>query len=153
MIKNKETNFICELKSLKDLSIFMKKFEEYADLHCIKKNIFFDIKLCIEETLINIFSHGYLSDDGQKTSTEKPSVEPKVCVSICKKKNFLVADVTDNAKKFNPLSAFFAADIYSDLESRKVGGLGTHLLKKLSDELEYIKVNHGNHLRIHKKLK
>lgn len=149
MLTNKTDNktFSYILKNKIDIALFMEQLEEYINLHCIKKAIFLDIRLCIEEVLINIFLHGYLQN-GYKN----PAADPKISVIIYKKLKTLEVNIIDNATVFNPVSAFVVADIYSNLEFRKIGGLGIHLLKKLSDGLEYIKKNNGNHLKIYKHL-
>lgn len=142
--KNKKIDCIlsANLKSVDDLQKLMNNFQQYSDAHTMNEKLFFDFKLCLEEVVVNVFSHGY----------KKEKIDPEVSVSLYKSSAYFIADVIDNASTFNPLSIGVPLILESSLESRPIGGLGIHLMKNLSDEIEYIPQLKGNRLKIYKNI-
>ncbi len=142
--KNKKTScrLSFDLKELNDLQEFMRGFDNYSETHGIDEKNHFDLKLCLEEIIVNVFKHGYKEIEKQA----------EVNVLLYKNSNYFIAEVTDNAQIFNPLKGDLQVDTQSNLEDRPIGGLGIHFIQNLSDKLEYISLKEGNRLKIHKKL-
>ena len=90
------------------------------------------------EILTNIISYGY-TDSGEHEITVRLSIEP----------GEMRVDVEDDGKPFNPLEAP-EVDTTKPLEERALGGLGVHLVRKLTDGLEYQR-HEGKNLLIMKK--
>lgn len=128
------------LMKLQDLSAFMVAFDDYQESIVMDQTVFFDIKICVDEIIANIFKHGY------KESKQVPRVD----VEVYKKSNQFFVEVTDNSDYFNPYGAD-NPDLTATLEDRKIGGLGIHLIKNLSDSLEYCPIKNGNKLIISKR--
>lgn len=133
--------FFFQLKSLKDLVIFMEKLESYQTSHIPNERNYFDLRLCLEELIVNVFQHGKSEDLQNKI---------EVNVKIVNEPDKIIAEVFDNAKRFNILKNNHVVDTRSGLEDRKIGGLGIHLVKKLSDSLEYVPMNQGNKIILSK---
>ena len=130
-----------DLRKIEDFSKFMDTLAEYRAHHITNMSSYLDLKTCLEELIMNIFQHG---------GYEGTKKEPEVNVKLYKEKREIVAEVTDNAAPFNLLTCGHVADTVSPLEERQIGGLGIHLVKKLSDRLEYIPVEYGNRVVLSK---
>jgi anti-sigma regulatory factor (Ser/Thr protein kinase) len=96
--------------------------------------------LAIEELVTNCIKHGY-DDQGEHV------IEITLKLSI----NELVLTVTDDGHSFNPLD-LPEPDTHVPVEDRPIGGLGIHLLRKMSDRMEYERKGGKNHITLHKSL-
>jgi len=96
--------------------------------------------LAIEELVTNCVKYGY--DD-----TNEHIIEIELSLSPAE----LVLTVTDDGHPFNPLE-LPEPDTKLPVECRVVGGLGIHLLRKMSDRMEYVRADGRNRLTIHKSL-
>lgn len=62
----------------------------------------------------------------------------------------IVISIKDRGKPFDPGSVP-QPDVNTDLENRKIGGLGIYIMKKMMDEVKYsFDVKHGNRLEMRK---
>ena len=111
---------------------------EFGQQHGLPDSVLHDFNLALGEILTNIISYGY-TDSGEHEITVRLSIEP----------GELRVDVEDDGKPFNPLEAP-EVDTTSRLEERAVGGLGVHLVRKLTDGLEYRR-HEGKNLLVMKK--
>jgi anti-sigma regulatory factor (Ser/Thr protein kinase) len=59
--------------------------------------------------------------------------------------------VVDDGHDFDPLSAV-EPDLVADPDSRPIGGLGVHMMRKLTDSLAYRRTSAGNELEFVKRL-
>ncbi len=94
------------------------------------------LMLAIEEALVNIFNYAYPDSEGY---VELSCIEEE--------KGNLVIEIKDTGIPFNPL-LMDTPDLNSDIEKRKVGGLGIYLIKTLVDELDYRREGRTNILKI-----
>lgn len=92
----------------------------------------FKIRLALEELIVNAINYGSVPDR---------EIEFDVHLKIKVQSVFL--SIEDDALLFNSTQAP-APDLDSDLESRRIGGLGIHLLKSLFQEFHYISHNNQN---------
>ena len=124
-----------KLGKIEDFAEFIDALEKYHSDHISEMAGYLDLKTCLEELIVNIFHHG-----GYEGTKKVPDVE----VRLYTENNQVIAEITDNANPFNPLDCGHIADTESALEDRPIGGLGIHLVKQLSDRLEYVPVDQGN---------
>ncbi len=96
--------------------------------------------LALEEHLTNIINYGY-------TDT-RPH---RVSVRFALEEGFLVIEVEDNGKPFNPLDSP-KVDTSLPLDQKPLGGLGVHLIRSVMDELQYRRDANKNVLRMRKRL-
>ncbi len=94
--------------------------------------------LAIEEQATNCIKYGY--DD---------AAEHVIEIELSLSGEEMVLTVTDDGHPFNPLNAP-PPDTGSPIEDRPVGGLGIHLLRGLSDRIQYERLGDRNRLAIHK---
>ena len=95
--------------------------------------------LAIEELVTNCIKYGYDDADEHTITSELELVE-----------NELKLTVIDDGHRVNPLE-LTPPDINLPVEDRPVGGLGIHLLRKMSDRMEYARVEAKNHLTLWKR--
>ena len=129
-----------KLKNLQDVHTLLSELDHYHEQYVIDDAAYFDLKLCVEELLLNVFNHGY----------KAVSRAPAVAVSIRVTPHLLSAEIIDNAAPFDLFHSDHKADLTSGLEDRPIGGLGIHLVKGLSDELEYSALKNGNRVYVGK---
>ncbi len=101
-------------------------------------NAHYFANLAIEELVTNCIKYGY-DDAGEHI------VEIKLQLSGTE----LVLTVTDDGRPFNPLD-FPAPDTKLPVEARPIGGLGIHLLRRMSDRMDYLRADGRNCVTVRK---
>ena len=96
--------------------------------------------LVIEELVTNCTKYGY--DDVHEHCLQIELIYTPAELTIT---------VTDDGHRFNPLE-LPEPNVNLPVEERSVGGLGIHLLRKMSTRIEYAWANSHNRLTLHKKL-
>jgi len=96
--------------------------------------------LAIEELVTNCIKYGY--DD---------SFEHLIEIELMLTDRELVLKVTDDGRPFNPLQAP-EPDTNQAVEDLTIGGLGIHLLRKMSDLMEYARIDGKNQVTLRKSL-
>jgi phosphoserine phosphatase RsbU/P len=126
---------------LSELASANQTLTQFGRKHGLPDSILHDLNLALGEILTNIISYGY-TDSGEHEITVRLSIGP----------GEMRVDVEDDGKPFNPLEAP-EADTTKALEERAVGGLGVHLVRKLTDGLEYQRREGKNLLVMKKRLR
>jgi anti-sigma regulatory factor (Ser/Thr protein kinase) len=93
------------------------------------------VRLVVEELVVNVVRYAYEDRDAHKIGVDVRTEPRRVVVTI-----------EDDGRPFNPHDAP-APELRASLETRRVGGLGIHLVKKLSRELTYSRENGRNRVR------
>jgi serine/threonine-protein kinase RsbW len=86
----------------------------------------FALRLAVEEVCTNLIVHGY--KDLPPGPIQVVAVDDSDRVTLV---------IQDRSPPFDPKNAP-APDLSSDVEHRRVGGLGWHLVKKMVDEIRYV---------------
>ena len=94
-------------------------------------------RLAIDELLTNVVKYGY-DDDSREHAIE---VE-----CIAGDDEFEVR-VVDDGREFNPLE-FVVSDLGAAIEDREIGGLGLHLLRRMSDRFTYERREGRNYMAL-----
>ena len=115
------------------------KFSERFQLFCKNNNVgaknLFDLEVSLEEIVLNSFSYG--------------NPNGPVTITVCIQGDEIKVSIHDLALPFNLLRE--APQVpEGDLEQRQEGGLGIHLVKNLSDRVEYSASKHGNKITLFK---
>lgn len=95
----------------------------------------FALGLCLEEAVANIIMH---AGDADQTAT-------RIVVTIRCAPSLLVASTEDDGPAFDPTVAATPAAPAS-LEQARIGGLGIHLIRRLSTGMRYQRVEGRNRL-------
>lgn len=103
--------------------------------------------LCVEEIVVNILKHG------EREHKDRQGAAPLVEVEIKLQPDRLIIDISDDTCPFDPTTAETPDHIDASLDDRPIGGLGIHLVKTMTDEICYSRVDDRNHLRLVRKFK
>ncbi len=139
---NDEKHEITQLAVLENISTFRGFIEQACNHMSLDENVTFAFKFVADEACTNIMTHGYReSDPGPITLTfERDKEKAKLTIY-------------DEGVSFNPENAI-EADIESDWDKRRVGGLGLFMIREMMDEINYESDNEtGNYLLLSKYLK
>ena len=101
----------------------------------LPKDIVFQVKLSLEEVLMNVINHGHDDDEIHE-----------VDILLTSTSESLKIEITDDGKPFDPLHDAPEPDTEASIEDRKIGGLGVYLVRELMDEVLYRREGDRNHL-------
>lgn len=121
---------------LENLPAFIASAASAAESCGLEPEKRFNIELALEEVLVNIISHaceGTEGDIGLTFGTDS--------------RHLFVIEIADRGEAFD-VTAVPPPDLEADLESRKIGGLGIHFLRTLTDEVVYRREGTKNVLRL-----
>ncbi len=98
------------------------------------------INICLDELFTNIVSYGF--DDNQ---------EHMVKFTLNGDSSFVIINIEDDAKPFNPLEKV-DPDFPENVEEAKIGGLGILIIRKLMDNVTYERSQGKNKLTMKKNI-
>lgn len=110
--------------------------DEFSEAQQWPSELEFQMRLMLEELVMNVVSHGLAADD------------PQISLALQSDEAEARAVLTDNGPAFNPLDDAPSADTETSVEDRSVGGLGVHFVKTIADDVQYERVNDRNVLTI-----
>jgi anti-sigma regulatory factor (Ser/Thr protein kinase) len=114
--------------------------EQFAQANRLPRAVVQAADLALEEHLTNILHYAY--DDSRPH---------EILVRFALEQGQLQVEVEDSGKPFNPLDRP-EADISLPLESKPIGGLGIHLIRRFMDEVRYRRERDKNILHMRKRL-
>jgi serine/threonine-protein kinase RsbW/sigma-B regulation protein RsbU (phosphoserine phosphatase) len=125
---------------LAELSRVAESVDEYCANQVIPAACAFKLNIALEELLTNTISYGY-ADTGRH----------EIAVDIAREGETLVAEISDDARPYDPLQAP-PPDLDSAIEDRRIGGLGVHLVKTMMDDVTYAYRDGRNHVTLRKNI-
>jgi len=125
---------------LSELDRLHQTLADFCRRHGLAAKVARDLKLALEEIVTNIITHGY-TDDREHFIGVHLNVQP----------GEVKIDVEDDGRPFNPLEAP-EVDTTTSLGDRPIGGLGIHLVRKVTDDLEYKRLGDKNLFTLKKKI-
>ena len=111
---------------------------QFCKEHGLSSEVEGDLSLAIEEILVNVIRYGH-PEGG----------EHDILVWLSMEQDCVIAAVEDDGVPFNPLGAP-EPDLDSPIETRRIGGLGIHLVRHVTDGLEYSRDQGRNRLVMRK---
>jgi serine/threonine-protein kinase RsbW len=140
MIKNSQMSITLknELSEIERMSQLLAGFGECW--HLPNKPLL-DLNLALEEVVANVISHAY--EDRQ---------EHQIAITVRLEDMDITVEVEDDGRPFNPLE-FPEPDLTRPLEEKSLGGLGIHLIRNLTDRLDYKREEAKNLLLMKKTMK
>ena len=98
----------------------------------------FRVNLALEEIITNVITHG--GEEGKNT----PSIEVKIESS----RSHVLMEVLDDGIPFDPLEDGPPVPGMRNLDEARMGGVGIHLVVRMTDQVEYQRENSRNRLTI-----
>jgi anti-sigma regulatory factor (Ser/Thr protein kinase) len=114
--------------------------DAFGRSHHLPEDFLYGVSLALDEILTNVISYGYSGE-----------AEREITVNLTVHDDEFIAELTDDARPFNPLTAP-PAEVDGPLSARRVGGLGIHLARKLMNEMEYRREHDKNILIMKKRI-
>jgi len=108
----------------------------FAEQNDFSPDVVGRIQLSLEETLVNIINYAYPECDGEMEISYEKENDTK-----------LIVEILDNGIPFDPLSMPRPA-LTATLSGRKVGGLGVHFIRKLTEDVRYRREENANILTL-----
>ncbi len=122
--------------SITEFNYSLQKIISYFETGNYSEELKFNIQLCIDELVTNIINYGYPDE-----------AEGKIEIYIDITSDKIIIKIFDDAIAYNPLDAP-EPDLDAPIESRKIGGLGVFLVKNLTQNQFYERINNKNHFQI-----
>lgn len=113
--------------------------EKYAGKFGFDEKTISDIRLAVDEACTNIIKHAYQFDESRDVE-----------IKLGFKNNRIWISLTDQGQTFNPES-YSKPDIRKQMKTKKRGGVGVYLIRQLMDDVEYLKRDDINEIRMYKK--
>ena len=98
-----------------------------------------DIRLAVDEAFTNIIEHAYQNDEQQS-----------VKIALGQNGKTFWISLFDSGKSFS-LDDYKEPDVEQKIKQKKRGGVGVYLIKKLMDNVEYLREGPQNEIRMTKK--
>lgn len=128
------------VNQLAQLDEVARVIEIQSDEWGIPMSLSLNLNLVLEELITNIIFYGY--DDKN---------EHKISIRLSKDDEIIRIQLEDDGKEFNPL-LLTAPDIDGSIEDRKIGGLGIFFVRKIMDDITYLRSEGRNILTLTKKI-
>ena len=123
--------------SHEQLQLAEQAINQLAERQRWPEDLLFKVKLVVEEIGLNIIDYGYAG----KQSGE-------IEIRFLYDKETLTIDIIDEAEPFDPLTESPVPNTSAQIEERPIGGLGVHLVKKMMDEVRYVREGNCNRLTL-----
>jgi serine/threonine-protein kinase RsbW len=107
--------------------------------HRLADEAAFKMTLALEEAVMNVISHAFAGQPPPHLITVRLDITPER----------FAAEVIDNGHPFDPTTAP-GPNLSLPVEQRDPGGLGIHLMRRMTDRVEYRRRNGENVLRMEK---
>ncbi len=98
----------------------------------------FKVNLILEEMGLNVIKYGFGPSDGLQ----------EFDITLTSDPGTLTIEITDAGRPFNPLQDAPSPVLDGLAEDRPLGGLGIHLVKELTESLQYHRENSLNHSKM-----
>lgn len=114
--------------------------ESWLEQQQVPAKVAYFVNLAIEEIITNSIHYGYGDD-----------LEHTILITLTLSDEAVTVQIVDDGLAFDPLAAP-SPDFSADLQNRREGGLGIHLLRNLADRIAYERRDRTNEITLVKKL-
>lgn len=125
---------------LSELERLGRGIETFAQRAGLSPPAMFELSLAVDEVVTNIISYAY--DDGEAH---------EIVVRLAEESGDVIIEIEDDGRPFNPLGVP-APRVDLPLEERPIGGLGMHLVRRVTDAVQYQRRQERNLLVMRKKI-
>jgi anti-sigma regulatory factor (Ser/Thr protein kinase) len=125
---------------LSELETLQKCLERFQTEAGIPEKSLFEINLVLDELFTNIVSCGFRDMDPHQVE-----------ITITREGRWVTICVRDDGVPFNPTAAA-SPEKDCTIEERRIGGIGLHLVRRLTDEMTYLRQGACNIITLRKQL-
>jgi len=126
LIEGEMQRFHMTIKNrLPDIKKVQQGFRDFAERHLVPKKVIGKMDIVFDELLNNINSYAYPDKGEHDIEIMSELTELRLMVTII-----------DDGVPFNPLR-LRTPDIYQSMETRRIGGLGIHMVRRIMDQISY----------------
>jgi len=118
-----------------DLPELIKQVDTFLDHHSVRLETLYKVNLILEEVLTNIIKYAFNDKSDHQIRVVMKLQDPK-----------LIIEFIDDGQEFDPLS-MPPPKVAESISESEVGGLGIHLVRQMSDGMEYHRHEDRNILR------
>ena len=136
-MKEKTLTIVNQIEQLEEMA---KALEALSEEWNIPMDIMLSLNLVLEELITNIIFYGY-----------PDKTEHKIIVRFSLDNKIFQMQIEDDAIEFNPLNVV-KPDLDEAIENRKIGGLGIHFARQLTDKITYKRFDNKNILTLTKNI-
>lgn len=126
---------------LEQIELLAQAVELFGETHKLPAKTVFQTNLALDELLTNTICYGY-PKGGEHEIMVRLTLESE---------KFLFIEICDDADAFNPLE-IAAPDVNQDIDDRPIGGLGIFLVRRIMDEITYMRKDNHNILILRKRI-
>ena len=124
---------------LSEITRLGQELESFGNKHGLPSKTLFELNLILEEVLANVIAYAY-----------EDNLRHEIAVGVNLRNGTITIAVEDDGRPFNPLLVPPPPTDQS-LQTMQIGGLGLHLVRNLTDSIEYERAGAVNRLTIRKK--
>lgn len=121
---------------LAEIARLAEEVEQFGETAGLPMKVLYRINLVMDELLTNAISYGY-PDRG----------EHEIQIRIHAEDGKVAVDIIDDGAPFN-LDEAPQPDLEAEVEERRIGGLGIHLVRNLVEHVGYARDDQRNHLTL-----
>lgn len=129
------------LNDLESIDLVNEAFNALAVAHDVPDAARRAFNIAFDELINNIVSYGF-----------EDTAEHRILVEVHLTAGVLEAALSDDGTPFDPF-AMETPDLEAELDERRIGGLGVHLVRSMMDEVRYERTNDRNVVVIRKFLR
>jgi OFA family oxalate/formate antiporter-like MFS transporter len=139
-----ERSFPARLELLPEIMGFVTAHASKAELSAEK---LYRIQLAIEEAVVNICHYAYLEEAAVNLVNYPYQSPGHLIIRARQERDSFVVDVIDEGLAFNPLSVA-PPELDARFEEPSLKGIGIHLIRKVTDEVRYSRIEDRNVLTL-----
>ena len=110
---------------LTELARLNADVQQFVGKHAVPPQAAYVLDLAIEELITNIIKYGY-----------DETADHTIRIDIDRQPDHLLLTIEDDGHPFNPLGRE-SPDTTKPPEEREIGGLGLHMVREMSEKMEY----------------
>ncbi len=126
-----------DIEALPDVMRLVETFFSATDAN---PSVRYPVELALEEIFTNLVKYNAVG-------------KGRIKIDLDLRNDDVIVTVTDfDAPRFDPVADAPQATVDGPLQTRSVGGLGIHLVKKMMDRIEYSHQNRTGTITLHKRM-
>lgn len=128
------------INSLDELENLSRNIEKFCELNNLSGRNLFELNLVIDEVFTNIVSYAFRDKKEHRIKIDVEIVDQEMLIRV-----------EDDGVPFDPTAAP-KNDLSCQVEDRKIGGIGIHLISKIMNSVFYERIKDKNILILKKYL-